>query len=492
MILKERLQATLNQKQSGKMVVDFQSNTVKGIHSKIVVGFRDFYRLENKPIRKPVKIIQVISILFILLSIKSVFAQNPICPAGVYIADPTARVFSDGQLYIYGSLDESPKYYCSHKYNMLVTSNLKDWNMIANIFSTTGKTDNVGYSDDILYAPDCIERDKKYYLYYCLASGGENEGVAVADSPTGPFGEGKKIRGISQIDPAVFIDDDGQAYYYWGQFAAKGAKMKPNMMELEMSTIKDSLVTESKHKFHEGSWMAKHNGKYYLVYTQISPRGEATAIGYSVSDSPLGPFKYGGIIIDNFGCDPHSWNNHGSIAEYKGQWYVFYHRSTHGCNTMRKACVEPIEFLPDGSIPQVEMTTQGASGPLNPFKTINAARACLMTGKTRIVQSGEHSEELARIENQNTATYKYFNFDKIPAKFKIRVCSQAGGTITVLTNNMCLPINATVNIERGDGKTYKDYTVDVSNVKKGIHPIYLKFAGADDTDLFKIDSFCFE
>ncbi|MDP4206786.1 MAG: family 43 glycosylhydrolase, partial [Bacteroidota bacterium] len=295
-----------------------------------------------------------------------VSAQNPISPPGVYIADPSARVMSDGKLYIYGSNDESRGYYCSSVHHLLSTSNMKDWALTRNIFT----------SDAILYAPDCIERSGKCYLYYCMSDG--SEGVATAKSPKGPFEKGERLP-VSGIDPAVFIDDDGQAYYYWGQFSAKGAKLNRDMKTLDLSTVTKGLVTEKEHRFHEGGWVFKRNGIYYYVYTALNDKEEATAISYSTSKSPLGPFTYGGVIIDNTGCDPCSWNNHGSVAEYKGEWYVFYHRSTHACNMMRKACVEKIHFNADGSIPQVEMTTQGAGNPLDAFSATDAARACLLT-----------------------------------------------------------------------------------------------------------------
>lgn len=102
----------------------------------------------------------------------------------------------------------------------------------------------------------------------------------------------------------------------------------------------------------------------YLVYADLSRADMPTCIGYATSKAPFGPYTYGGVIVDNDHCNPNNWNNHGSIAKFNGQWYVFYHRSTHGCNKMRKACVEPITFNPDGSIPEVEMTSQGAGGPL--------------------------------------------------------------------------------------------------------------------------------
>ncbi|NEW85167.1 MAG: family 43 glycosylhydrolase, partial [Mariniphaga sp.] len=307
-----------------------------------------------------------------------VFSQNPIVPAGIYIADPSAHQWKDGKMYVYGSRDESPDYYCSHNHDVMSSSDLKSWHITENSFASKGNNDQVSYSDDFLYAPDCQYKNGVYYLYYCLANNTKTEGVATSKSPTGPFMNGTNIKVFNhnEIDPCVFIDDDGQAYYIWGQFTAKVARMKPNMMAIDSSTIKDNVVTEKEHFFHEGGYMVKRNGIYYFIYAHMGRAGRPTCIGYATSKSPMGPFKYGGVIIDNDHCDPGCWNNHGSIAEFNGKWYVFYHRSTHGSNTMRKACVEPITFNADGSINEVEMTTQGVSAPLMANTELDAARAC--------------------------------------------------------------------------------------------------------------------
>lgn len=430
-----------------------------------------------------------VSVMMFVLAISqaSSFAQNPISPQGVYIADPSARVMPDGNLYIYGSNDESRDYYCSSVYHVMYTSDLINWNLEKNTFVAKGSNDKVPYSDSYLYAPDCIDKEGTCYLYYCMSDW--SEGVAKAKGPLGPFGEGKKLS-VSGIDPAIFIDDDGKAYYYWGQINAKAARLTDSMDSIDVSTITENIVTEEEHRFHEGSWVFKRNGIYYYVYTAINKVGEATSIDYSTSESPLGPFKYGGTIIDNTGCDPGSWNNHGSVVEYKGQWYVFYHRSTHASNTLRKACVEKIQFAPDDSIPQVEMTSQGAGEPLDGFKTIDACRACLLSGKVRITQSGPHKEELSRIEHYNSAIFKYVRFNRTPVRVSVRVAPQQGGRIQFFTDSH-VPV-ATIDVPPGDGKSYKEYSAQVNGLPQGVSLIRVRFLGAEDKDLMKFDSFRFE
>lgn len=423
----------------------------------------------------------------------NVGAQNPIVPAGKYCADPSARRWEkNGKIYIYGSRDESKSYYCSYQYDVLSSSDMKNWTVHPDVFASKGPDDQVSYNDELLFAPDCICKDGTYYLYYCMGGIRDVEGVATSTSPTGPFKQGEIIKNSEQIDPSVFIDEDGQAYLFWGQFAAKAAKLKPNMKEIDLSSYKDSIITEKDHFFHEGVQILKRNGIYYLVYAHIGRRGMPTCIGYSMSKSVMGPYEYKGVIIDNFGCDPGVWNNHGSIAEFDGQWYVFYHRSTNGSERMRKACIEPIAFNDDGTINEVEMTTSGAGGPLDPFQKMDAERACYLTGNVRVQLSAPGKEELAGIENQNTAAYKYFDFKKIPQKIVMQVIPRKGGQINVYANSLSTPLLATVNVPPGDGKKAIVVTADIHEHIKGIHSVFMRYLGEEKEELFKIDWFKFE
>ena len=407
------------------------------------------------------------------------FSQNPIVPPGVYIADPSAHVFNDGKVYIYGSWDVSPDHYCSTSYHIASSSNLKTWEIYDEGFATTGPNDQVSYNDGSLLAPDAQYVDGKYYLYYCQFAfgGGSAEGIAVADNPEGPFLNGTPLNvgGIEQIDPSVFIDDDGQAYYIWGQFSAKMAKMMPNMMEIDTTSIIENVATEEKHFFHEGSFMAKRNGIYYLVYADMSRGGAPTSIGYSYSTSPMGPYTYGGVIVDNKFCDPAVWNNHGSILEFKDQWYVFYHRSTHGSASMRKACIEPITFREDGSIPEVLMTSQGAGDPLNAFEEIDAARACMLTGNIRIQTSAIDNEVLAETFNGDQAVFRYLDFKDGVDHLSIRV---APGTkpsrISIGTGSQ--ETIGTVEVPaKKNNEEWITLKIAVTPVK-GVHALWLGFS----------------
>lgn len=431
--------------------------------------------------------------IFFLQVVSFLQAQNPIVPPGVYFADPSAHQWKNGKMYVYGSRDESPNYYCSWSYDVLSSSDLKTWERHENSFSSRGANDQVLYGDFALYAPDCQYANGRYYMYYCLASGKSTEGVATSKSPAGPFINGTNINvfGHNEIDPCVFIDDDGQAYYIWGQFTAKMARMKPNMMEIDSTTIKDNIVTEKEHFFHEGGYMVKRNGIYYFVYAHMGRSGRPTCIGYATSKSPMGPFKYGGVIIDNDHCDPGCWNNHGSIAEFNGKWYVFYHRSTHGSNTMRKACVEPITFSSDGSINEVEMTTQGAGDPLLATQELDAARACLLYGNVRITALNKDNEILTGFRNGDAAAYKYLDFSTKVDSFIVKVApGEKGISIDVGLDNSWGNSIGRVNIPgNSDETSIKTYSCKIQPVK-GIHSIWLKFYG-EGGDHVKVDSFLF-
>ncbi|HLF35470.1 MAG TPA: family 43 glycosylhydrolase [Cyclobacteriaceae bacterium] len=432
----------------------------------------------------------IFSSLFVYFSLN---AQNPIVPPGMYIADPSAHVWQDGKLYVYGSRDENPTYYCSWTHHVLSSSDLLHWTVKENSFVSKGPGDQVPYSDNILYAPDAQYFNGTYYLYYCLASNTMTEGVAISLSPEGPFVNGQVLNtgGINEIDPCVFIDDDGQGYYIWGQFNAKMAKLKPNMIELDLTTIRSNIVTEEEHLFHEGGYLVKRKGIYYFVYAHMGRAGRPTCIGYSTSASAMGPYSYGGVIIDNDHCDPAVWNNHGSIVEFKGQWYVLYHRSTHNSVTMRKACVELISFNDDGSINEVEMTTQGAGGPLNAIQEIDAARACLLYGSVRITADSPSNEILSGIRNDDKAAFKYIDFGSGINEVSVRVApGKTHGRIEVVLDHSWDRPVASIPIPGGDdGKVWKEFSAKVS-AASSVHALWLRFYGTDD-NLFTVDSFKF-
>lgn len=353
--------------------------------------------------------------------------RNPFLPPELHIPDGEAHVMSDGRVYLYGSLDKDTDSFCGREYVVVSSADMRNWTVhpgpsftsaqapwgsnngskhhsslsgvscfdelpahirqllpdsartipIEQIIRAIEQHSQKGLPKDLrLYAPDAIEKDGKYYLYFCMSD--DSEGVAVADRPEGPFGNSVQLP-VQGIDPAVFIDTDGQAYYYWGQFSANAAKLNPDMMSIDESSVLNGILTEQEHHFHEGSSVRKRGETYYYVFTDIS-RGKPTCLGYATGKSPLGPFTYQGVIIDNASCDPSSWNNHGSIEEVNGRWYIFYHRSNGNSQYLRRACAEPIFFDENGLIREVKMTSQGAGKPFAPGEYIPAYTACEVMG----------------------------------------------------------------------------------------------------------------
>lgn len=421
-------------------------------------------------------------------------AQNPITPEGTFFSDPSARQWVDGKVYLYGSRDESAEYWCSYDNDVLSSADLINWTLHKDVFSSRGEWDEIVGTDALLFASDCIYKDSTYYLFFCTPDNDYAEGIAVSSSPIGPFRNGYRLSPCRQIDPSVFIDDDGQIYYYWGQGSLKGAILQPNMKNLEPTTLRDHILTGEEHYFHEGVQAFKRNGIYYLTFADQSRRGKPTCIGYATSISPWGPFAYRGVIIDNYGCESTVWNNHGSVALINGKWYVFYHRSSNGKQTFRKACVEPIEFDDDGLIKEVEMTSQGVMESLNPFMETEARIACQLSGKTIVRTYPDGQERLSNIADGDVATWKYFDFTRIPSQFDLHVISGNGGNIDIYVDNLTTKPLCSVKIPPGDGETMEKVTVGLSSsfLSAGKHSLLFRFSGKKDMELFQLDRFRFE
>lgn len=434
--------------------------------------------------------------------------MNPILTVQHFVPDVEARQWQDGRLYIYGSYDISGRTsYCSWEYRVFSSADLTHWEDHGQSFRTAPPNTSVSWTDAPLFAPDCIYSNGRYYLFFCNAD--NREGVAESATPTGPFTNAVPLEGADHdsIDPAVLVDDDGQVYYYWGQFHLRGARLRPDLHGFHSETLNTSLLNEAEHGFHEGASIRKRNGIYYLVYADIS-RGRPTCLGYATSQSPLGPFTKRGIIIDNTGCDPETWNNHGSIAEFNGQWYIFYHRSSQASNFNRRVCIEPIRFNADGSIDEVEMTTQGTGEPLPATHPIEAWRACLLKGHVRTAANGPTEtdpavyEYLNQIHLDDWAAYKYVDFETRPvSEFRARAGSLAyGGRIEIHLDQPDGELIGTCHIPRTGGwQKWSTVSCPIKNTK-GIRAIYLIFKGTGDKfvvpkfdpeRLFDLESFWF-
>ncbi len=327
--------------------------------------------------------------------------RNPILPPEYFFPDGEPHLI-DGELYVYPSCDISADGYCSDELYVAHSKDLSDWSIDGPVFDCE-KLKNCS-AGGLLYAPDSLTVNGKSYLFFCTSDG--YEGVAFSDSPAGPFRDPVLITGdksgeyIKGIDPAVLYDN-GKAYLYWGQFSSFGAELTDDFTKIKENTLVSGLVTEEEHGFHEGSSVRKINGKYYYIFADIH-RGKPTALGYAVSDSPLGKYEYQGIIIDNDGCDPKTWNNHGSIECVDGQWYVFYHRSTNNSCFLRRMCAEPIFFDKNGHISEVLPTSTGMGEPFSKGEKLYGYQACGVSGGAYISR-----DRLIVKKGKAAALYRY-------------------------------------------------------------------------------------
>jgi hypothetical protein len=349
--------------------------------------------------------------------------SNPFLPLWEYIPDGEPRVFGN-RVYIYGSHDNANSdKFCDYKLKVWSAplDNLNNWVCHGHIFHTKVDRDHkpdTEWTDRELYAPDVVEKDGKYYLYaYIIGSKGC---VAVSERPEGPFkliskykysipeGKGKDCFGNGWfIDPGVLVDDDGQIYIYCGYERSFVAKINPdNMYEIIDGTYKDDIIPiEKPFEFFEACSIRKVENIYYLIY---SPK-KGSRLSYATSSSPTGPFEYRGVIIDN-GIDYPGGNNHGSICNINNQWYIFYHRMTNGTIMSRRACVEKIELLPDGTIHEVEMTSLGFESALSPFNIIPAELACILKGGCFVTEKNITERVITDIKDGCIIGFKYFDF----------------------------------------------------------------------------------
>lgn len=427
--------------------------------------------------------------------------MNPLFDRSYFVPDGEAHKMPDGRLYVYGSADISGEPdYCSNHYYVFSTDDMEHWtnhgiSFKASIYEAANLNEAV-----TIGGPDCIEKDGKYYLYYCTS--GTGEGVAVSDTPYGPFENPRPIAYADKngIDPAVFVDDDGEAYYYWGQFELHGAKLKPNMVELDMDTHKECIVTEWEHGFHEGSSMRKRNGLYYLVYTDIT-RGRATCLSYAIGKHPLGPFERKGVIIDNTGCDPQSWNNHGSIEEINGQWYIFYHRSSTNSVANRRMCAEPIHFMENGEIAEVVMTSQGSSKPIPAKSEIDASLACRLRivgwysgpqSPMHIVPRSGHGEVLTMSRDGDWAEYKYIDFGAGVTHFRVSAASVKRCKLEIAVEGKV--IGECDIAPTGSWEEWKEFVGTIADGVTGVHSVWIFIRGlkGEPGRLADIDWFSFE
>lgn len=345
---------------------------------------------------------------------------NPYLPNWEYIPDGEPRVFND-RVYIYGSHDSpNSDKFCDYRLKVWSApiNDLSNWVCHGDIFCTRDNDNHhadTSWTNNELYAPDVIEKDGKYYLYaYIMGAIGC---VAVSDSPYGKFKLLSKYKysfpkgSVGEcgwfIDPSVFVDDDGKVYIYCGFEKSFVAEINPNnMYEVLDGTYQEDIIPTNKpFNFFEACSVRKIKDTYYMIY---SKKGTG-ALVYATSKYPNKDFKYQGVIIDN-GIDYFGGNNHGSICNINNQWYIFYHKMTNNTIMSRRGCVEKIQILEDGSIPQVEMTSLGFQDSLSPYSITNFDIACVLKGGCFINEKNIFTRVISNIKSGCIIGFKYFDF----------------------------------------------------------------------------------
>jgi hypothetical protein len=460
---------------------------------------------------------------------------NPYLPSWEYIPDGEPYVF-DGRVYVYGSHDRFNGHaYCLNDYVCwsAPVDDLRDWRYEGVIYRKTDDPLN-GDGRMCLYAPDVtVGPDGRYYLYYVLDKVSVVS-VAVCDTPAGKYEFygyvryadgtrlGERAGDEPQFDPGVLTEGD-RTYLYTG-FCPVGDKSRSGAMVTvlgpDMLTVVEEpvFVAPSEpycqgtgfegHAFFEAPSIRKRGDTYYFIYSSIVLH----ELCYATSKSPTSGFVYQGVIVSNNDLHIDSYkpadkpmyyggNNHGSIVEINGKWYIFYHRHTNGTNFSRQGCLEPIEFRADGTIPQVEMTSCGPNGgPLIGRGEYPAYLACnlfakdeaLYTGAPgewmdcrfpKITQDGrDGDEELGYIANMRdgaTAGFKYFRCESV-RRVKIKVRGYCRGYFEVKTAwdgpaLAQIPVDDFSNI-------WTEYAADAA-IPDGIHALYFTFRGSGGASL---------
>ncbi len=436
----------------------------------------------------------------------AVWAQNPII-CDRYTADPAPYVHGD-TLYLFVDHDEDVTengYFTMKNWLLYSTVDMVNWTyrgtpLTSATFSSWAKQDND------CWACQCIERNGKWYWYVTATIKGQaypGIGVAVANSPAGPYKDPIKkplVQGWFKIDPTVMIDDDGQAYLFYGNNMLWYAKLTKTMTaitggEKEVTTKDESAFGpykgyddngNPKTNFEEASWIYKKNGKYYLEY---AAGGVPEHWAYSTADKITGPWKYQGKVM---GQADGSFTIHGGSVEYRGHHYMFYHNGKlpGGGGYKRSTCVE--EFTPneDGSIPFIPFTSQGVA-PLqtvNPYErqeaeTINQCsgvkcegdyNGCYVTN----ISSGDYVK-VRNVDFGTTGT----------GTIKVRVRATGKATLQVRIDKKSNPIRAKVPIVATDGE-WVDVECAVSPNISGVRDLFFTFSGSG-ASLFDFDSWQF-
>lgn len=420
--------------------------------------------------------------------LNSLNAQRPIIQTK-YTADPAPMVYND-TVFLYTTHDEDDAEGFKMQDWLLYTStdmvNWTDHGVVASLKSFDWvKRDNGAWAEQV------VERNGKFYMYCPIH--GNGIGVLVSDSPYGPFKDplGKPLvwqkEHWDDIDPTVFIDEDGQAYMYWGNPNCYYVKLNEDMISYSGDIVK---LKETPEHYQEGPWFYKRNGHYYLAFASTCcPEG----IGYAMSDSSTGPWKTKGYIMRP---TERTRGNHPGIMDYKGKSYVFglnYDLLKLETNThyeRRSVSVAEMHYNEDGTIQEVPYwadTKLEQIGTFNPFRKVEAETMAWGYG-LKTAPNADKSLSVVDVNNGEYICVRGVNFGKNKARrFEVSALPLEGGNLKIRLDAPDGKIVGNVNIPQGNETSkYELYSCEL-NAVSGIHDLYLSFEGENNKDLFELD-----
>ncbi len=420
--------------------------------------------------------------------LNSLNAQRPVIQTK-YTADPAPMVYND-TVFLYTTHDEDDAEGFKMQDWLLYTStdmvNWTDHGAVASLKSFDWvKRDNGAWAEQV------IERNGKFYMYCPIH--GNGIGVLVSDSPYGPFKDplGKPLVWQKEhwydIDPTVFIDEDGQAYMYWGNPHCYYVKLNEDMISYSGDIVK---LKETPEHYQEGPWFYKRNGRYYLAFASTCcPEG----IGYAMSNSPTGPWETKGYIMRP---TERSRGNHPGIMDYKGKSYVFglnYDLLKLETNThyeRRSVSVAEMHYNEDGTIQEVPYwadTKLEQIGTFNPFRKVEAETMAWGYG-LKTVPNSKNSLSVVDVNSGEYICVRGVDFGKNKARrFEVSALPLEGGNLKIRLDAPDGKIVGNVNIPQGNGTSkYELYSCEV-NAVSGVHDLYLSFEGENNKDLFELD-----
>ena len=426
-------------------------------------------------------------------------AENPLIQT-YYSPDPAPVVFGD-TLCTYSGNDEGGSFFTMHGWRVSCTTDMVNWTDMNTLILEAGDFNGSAKKNGD-WASQCIRRNDKYYYYVTVEStrGGRAVNVAVSDKKEGPFKDalnGKHLAGPNwdYIDPTVFIDDDGQAWLYWGNPKLYYCPLKENMIECA-SDIKVSDMSGFNGKYTEGPWIHKRGKKYYMIY---AAGGIPESIDYSWSDSPTGPWTYKGVIMPS--SEPGAaFTVHSGIVDFKGRSFFFYHnqKNVKGGGYSRSTAIEEFTWNADGTIPTIRATNNGVVKPiknLDPFVRVEAETKAWVGGMT-VNTSGGYTI-IEHVKAQNGAVYltnmgnsfytKVRSVDMGDGADRIIVCTRGnGGKLELHAGSENGALLATMNIP--SSSAWQENSFDLTDAAGVDDLFFVVKQGGFDFDYWYMES----